>query len=132
MSNLTVTKTFTISASPDVMRRFERFLAFFHYNGGHSGIFGMPFDGDGSDRMRIEPPPPLLVDENNYSEVGKIGGTGLELEIANDNGYSALAIDRGRNYYRTKNGKLYRKTPSGDVFVKDTNTFEWNPTDEVL
>lgn len=53
----TETRTYTITASPDVLRRFERFLALLHYNAGHSAIFGLQFDGDGRDRLTVDPPP---------------------------------------------------------------------------
>lgn len=50
-----VTKSFTITASPTVMKRFERFLALLHYNSGwgHSANFVMPLDGDGADRFKV-------------------------------------------------------------------------------
>lgn len=79
----TITKTFEITATPDVMKRFERFLALMHYNGGHSATFGMPFDGDGSDVLKTNPPP-----ENNEDRK-YIGGFGPELEIAYNNSYMA-------------------------------------------
>jgi len=44
-----VTESFKVTASPKVMERFKRFLTFLAYNDGHSGIFGLYFDGDGSD-----------------------------------------------------------------------------------
>lgn len=51
-----ITKTFTVSASPWVMKRFERLLTMMHFasSWGHTNYFGMPMDGDGSDRFGIK------------------------------------------------------------------------------
>jgi len=83
------TKTFTITASPSVHRRLERFLAFLHYNAGHSTIFGMQFDGDGQDRVVMDPPPnPALA-----LPAQRIGGAldGLEY-VGADGNYRAVPI----------------------------------------
>jgi len=74
-------KTFTIEAPPDVMRRFERFLCFLHYNGGHSGLFAMSFDGDGADFMKVDPPPPRELKE------GMRDVSGADVEIARDDSF---------------------------------------------
>lgn len=51
----TVTKTFKIEASPNVMEAFEKFMAHLQYCGGagHSANVAMSIDGDGADRFKI-------------------------------------------------------------------------------
>lgn len=106
----TVTKIFTITATPDTMKRFERFLCFFHYNGGHSGLFGMPFDGDGHERLKVDPPP----DKKN-SDHWLIANGGPELEIALDDRYQSFHLDRHRRFYTAKDGELsWQKNIDGE------------------
>lgn len=54
-SGETVTKTFKIEASPNVMAAFEKFMAHLQYCGGagHSATVAMGIDGDGADRFKI-------------------------------------------------------------------------------
>lgn len=51
-----VTKTYKITAKPEILKRVEAFIAHLQYVGniGHSGLFAMGFDGDGSDKMTVE------------------------------------------------------------------------------
>lgn len=101
----TIKKTYEIEASPDVIARFERFLALLHYNSrfGHSAYFGMPLDGDGSDTFTVD------VDLSKYiNEVDLIGGVGYNFEIALDNTYSCKKVSNPTHYYKTQNNKLYR------------------------
>jgi hypothetical protein len=106
----TITKQFAITATPSVMRRFERFLCFFHYNGGHSGIFGMPFDGDGSDRLKVYPAPERANGDHHL-----IANAGPELEIALDDCYKSFSLNRDRRFYTAKDGVLewQKNTDSG-------------------
>jgi len=90
-----VTKTYTITATPDTLHRFETFLALMHYNGGHSGCFAMPFDGDGHERLKVEPAP----NESLRGPAGKIGGTGATLEIALEGTYCGRFINFDRQGY---------------------------------
>lgn len=87
-----VTETFEITAGPLVMERFKRFLTFLAFNGGHSGIFGMYFDGDGADFLRVKP----KLDKKYTKGMHAIGGTGADVEIAGDEGYSGQFLDRDR------------------------------------
>lgn len=89
----TETKTFTITAGPALMRRIERFLALLHFNSsfGHSAIFAMPLDGDGSEKVKIEP-----IDRRLAHEVDAIGGVGYHVELARDDSYSGYMLDRAR------------------------------------
>lgn len=115
----TETKTFTITASPTLMRRIERFLALLHFNSsfGHSAIFGMALDGDGSEKVKVEP-----IDRRLASEVDCIGGVGYDIEIARDDSYSGYAVNRNResrfwtgpaaNLYL--DGEIRRTVPSRD------------------
>lgn len=50
-----ITKTFTISANPDMMLKIERFLAWLHFNTawGHSATIAIDCDGDGSDAVTV-------------------------------------------------------------------------------
>lgn len=92
------TKTYTITASPDVHRRLERFLALLHYNAGHSAIFGMQFDGDGQDRVNVDPAPDVALAQ----PAQRIGSAldGLEY-VGGDGNYRAVPIsDRVTYRYR--------------------------------
>ncbi|HND47903.1 MAG TPA: hypothetical protein PLL95_05040 [Anaerolineales bacterium] len=50
-----VTKTFTITATPQMMLKIERFLAWMHFNTawGHSATIALDCDGDGSDKVSV-------------------------------------------------------------------------------
>ena len=80
------TMVFSVQASPRILRRFHRLLALLHYSSsfGHSGIFGMPLDGDGNDEISVEPRPP------HQHEVDAVGSVGYDVELATDVGYSGL------------------------------------------
>ena len=87
-----IEKTFKITTSPEIMKRIERFFALLHWNSrfGHSGIFAMSLDGDGSEGVTVNPKP-----EHKY-EVDKIGSVGYDVEIVCDNGYHGLFKDKNR------------------------------------
>jgi len=82
-----ITKTFEISAPPEVMQRFENFLGFLHFNSGHSGLFAMSFDGDGSDTLKCNPEPKIAVKDGNKD---KNDVAGFAIEIANEDGYQGM------------------------------------------
>ena len=115
MSREEVTRTFKITTSPEVMRRFERFLAFLHWNSryGHSGIFAMSLDGDGAERFTASPAP------GHSDEVSLCGGIGHQVGIAESDGYHGGYLDRERGSdWRVrplaglyKNGKLVKAVP---------------------
>lgn len=111
----TVSKTFTFTATPEVMKRFENFLCFFHYNGGHSGMFGMCFDGDGSDKLRCNPPPTKINRDSSL-----ISHSVNELEIAYNDCYKSYALNRNRNQYKAKNGELTRIYSDGTQEIVQT------------
>ena len=113
--NERITRTFEITTSKDVMERFERFLALLHYNScfGHSGLFAMPLDGDGSDKVTISP---RLRFQH---EVDLCGGIGGDIEIAYDDCYvvrnttplrSSWTVKTGGILY--KNGEQIKAVPS--------------------
>ena len=106
-----IRKTFEITATENVMRKFERFLALMHFNGGHSAAFGMAFDGDGWDRLQVKPSGGL---EKYKKDASKIGGCGPGFEIAHDGSYWATFGDHKRNRYRVSDGKICRYKPSGE------------------
>lgn len=94
MTDKSVTKTFTVTASDFiVMHRFERLLAMLHFNSnfGHSSIFGIPLDADGSDKIRV-----AEIDKNLGRQVGLLAGIGYDVELAGDGNYSGKFIDRQR------------------------------------
>lgn len=113
----TITKIFTITATPDTMLRFERFMAFFHFNGGHSGLFGMCFDGDGHERFKCDPPPDKCKDH-------WIINTGQELEIAGDTDYKSYSLDRDKHHYVAKDGVLTRIYPNGEEEIRRVVSLE--------
>jgi hypothetical protein len=117
-----ITKTFTITATEDVMNRFEKFLGFFHYNGGHSNIFGMYFDGDGSDFMRVSPEPNRGKIVDGYSDLSRISGFGADLEVARENCYDAFLINND-HWYRIENGKKIKY--SGNKKYIQNEKREW-------
>ena len=86
-----ITRTFEITTSIEVMKRLERFLALLHFNSnfGHSGIFAMPLDGDGSDKVSVKGMERALC-----HEVDLIGGVGYDIEIAYNTTYSGADIDK--------------------------------------
>ena len=88
-----ITKTFTVTASPNLINRLERFLALLHYNSsfGHSNLFAMHLDGDGSEKIVIKDIGKFLA-----YEVDAIGGVGYDVEIANTLTYSGKFLDRKR------------------------------------
>ena len=101
----TIKKTFEVETSPSVMRRFERFLALLHHNSnfGHSGTFAMPLDGDGSDKVKITPTPEFA------REVDLAGGIGYDIEIAYDDSFSGVDINRQTHDYTVKpSASLYK------------------------
>jgi len=77
MSN-TYEKTYTIRSTKEVFHKFETFLSFMHFNGGHTGLFAMPFDGDGHEWLTVDPAP----DESLRDVVHKVSGVGAGVEIA--------------------------------------------------
>jgi len=87
--------TFKVTVPAHLRSRFERFFALLHYNGGHSGIFGVFFDGDGNDSCHVTPAPP-----GSYAkQVGRIGGAGPAIELAWDNNYQAVYPDWDKGHY---------------------------------
>ena len=58
-----------------------------HYNAGHSSTFGLSFDGDGADRLTVDPAP----DRSLRTEVHNVCG---DVEVAGDDGYYTKTIKR--------------------------------------
>lgn len=71
-------KTYTIRGTKGALHKLETFFAFMHYNGGHTGLFAMPFDGDGHERLTIDPAP----DESLRKPAQATAGVGAGVEIA--------------------------------------------------
>lgn len=92
------TKTFTIVTSPEVMERIERLFALLHFNSnyGHSGIFAIPLDCDGTDKIVIEE----MKDKKHLAyEVDAISSVGYDVEVARNANYGGYFIDRSRPSY---------------------------------
>lgn len=116
------TRTFTITTSSRVMRRFERFLALLHFNSsfGHSALFGMALDGDGSEKVEV-----AEVDRTLCHEVDAIGGVGYGVEIACEDRYSGRFIEKSdtrSKYYTGSAANLYK---DGEI-IKTIPTKDWN------
>lgn len=110
-----VKKTFEIETSPAVMERIERFLALLHHssNFGHSGLFAMPLDGDGADKVTVTPKPGFA------HEVDLCGGIGGDVEIAQNGCYTVKKTANMGSYWVVKpaaalykNGDLHKTVPS--------------------
>lgn len=107
------TKTYAITASPEVHRRLERFLALLHYNAGHSGVFGMHFDGDGRDRLVVDPPP----DPDLRLPAQRIGGVTEGIEYAMGGKYYAAKLETEMWCYdeaEASGGVISRRTSYGN------------------
>lgn len=89
-----VKKTFTIEATEDTMQKFLRFLAFMHFNGGHSGLFAMSFDGDGHEILKVKGG---LPDKLRFGN--RISNSGATVEIAGRNGTQGWFVNYGRHHY---------------------------------
>ena len=84
-------KTFEVKTNSEfLMERFERFLALLHHNSnfGHSGLFAMPLDSDGDEKINILPEPKF------QNEVDLCGGIIGEIEIARENGFTVKKIQK--------------------------------------
>lgn len=108
-----IERTLTIRATPETWKKLERFLALFHYNCGHSGLFAMSFDGDGPERLVVDPAPP----EELRVDVDRIGGCG-DVEIAGETAYYARSLDRSRMEYRVRDGAIHRIRPGSDTWER--------------
>lgn len=108
-----VTKTFTITTDEAIMKRFEKFLCFFHYNGGHSGLFAMEFDGDGSDRFKVSPAP----DKGNR-DWSRIGDAGQSVEIAGTVACYSRPIDYNKHFYKVKDNELIKIDKDGKTEIR--------------
>lgn len=109
------THNYTIEMSPEVKKIFDHFLALLHYNSnwGHSAIFGMFLDGDGSAVFEVKKG--LNEDPSIRKGVNEIGGSGAHMEIAQSDGFMGEFFDRSHSTYSIKDGdKLVRIEP--DIF----------------
>lgn len=108
----TITKQFTITATVDAMVRFEHFMCFLHYNGGHSGLFGMCFDGDGHERFKCDPPPDRIGSAHHHINCGQ------ELELARERCFESFALDRSKHHYVADGKQLVKVMPDGTEEVR--------------
>lgn len=115
-----IKKTFEITATPEVMARFERLLALMHYSAlwGHSATFAMAVDGDGADRFSVDPKP----EEELRKQIGLITGVGGSLEIAMTEGYTAKNTESLKSKWYVDAEGLYKdnalyKSINGDKVI---------------
>lgn len=109
-------KTYDIETSPMMHERIERFFAMLHHNSrsGHSGLFAMPLDGDGPEKVSISPVPRF-----NY-EAELIGGVGYHVEIAYDKSYGGWFAD-------TKKASPWHTGPAANLY-KDSEIVSTVPS----
>lgn len=71
-----------LSGSKECVRRVQRLLACIEYNGGvgHSGTFGIAWDGDGADKIRIDGLP-KDIDHKQFEAQSNYGG---EVEVVGE------------------------------------------------
>jgi hypothetical protein len=97
------TKTFTITAPDDTMEKLEAFFSMLHYNGGHSGIFGMSFDGDGHESAKFDPEPA------KFAAGGEISGVGTDAEIVTSkSACTGYMFEKDRKYVARGDEKAER------------------------
>jgi hypothetical protein len=110
-----VTKTFTITAHEDSMAKLEAFFAMLHFNGGHSSIFGIEFDGDGHDTAKFDPEPP------KFPAGGKMASVGVDAEIAmGKNMCIGYMFENDRRYESRGDGEAKRQVyKDGEGWVED-------------
>lgn len=94
-----VTKTYTMTGSPEAVARVERLLAMIWLNGmwGHSGLFGITWDGDGADHLDIQG-----IDANDHKDaVNKPSGFSNSVEYVGEGGRMYIGYvknDEGHHY----------------------------------
>ena len=84
----------SLSGSPEAVERVKGLLALLHLSSawGHSGIFGMPLDGDGPERLEVRG-----LDMGRYRRGAEhVTGVGYGLETSQDGGFSGWFLDRDR------------------------------------
>ena len=104
------TRIYAVSASEEVLERFERFLAMLNYNSmwGHSGTFCMPLDGDGSESFIVDMPNDRQFSGVLRKEVELCSSIGGDFEIANTKSFTVKnSKDLGSSWV-VKDGKLYK------------------------
>ena len=100
-----VEKIYRITAPENVHHRLNAFLAFMHYNGGHTGTFAMSFDGDGNESLKVDPPPPREFARKMHQRYD----AGQAVEWANQDGnYYSIPEDRNKPYYVSNNKGLWK------------------------
>jgi len=111
-----ITKRYTITAHPETLQKFEQFMAFLHYNGGHTGTFGMSFDGDGHEHFQVSPAPPEEY-SHGVGEASQVGGD-FETAITDDSGEVCVIVDfqDRSHWYKIEPGEKARKVTYEEVY----------------
>jgi hypothetical protein len=104
-----VSVNLTIEGGAECVDRLLSLIGMLQYNGnvGHSGIFAIPWDGDGADRIKVKGDLPNYVDA--WSEASSYGG------------YAEMVGNNGSTYIISGNGiKQKHVYPlSGKVHVEE-------------
>jgi len=79
-----IVKKYKITFRGDAKDLFDRFLALPHYNKKFSGIYAMPFDGDGADSIQVSSP--KLKSSKGIYEIA----AGGDVELATIDGYKCI------------------------------------------
>jgi hypothetical protein len=109
----------SLTGTPDTLRKIQAFLALMHFNQGHSGTFGIHFDGDGHERLTVDPAP----HDSLKPLVDVMGGIGIGPEIAGEGSYSCeTRYDSGKRVRYIADKQGLRKITSRDG-QEDETTF---------
>lgn len=128
-----VTKTFTITAVPSVMKKIERLMTMIHFSGssGHSGVLAIQLDGDGKDHVSV-----AEVDRDMILCADAIASIGYDVEMATDYGFSGLWIGDRKSSYDViqvaailKNGGMINIKPS-NILKKQNEELDGEERDE--
>lgn len=109
----------TLSGSKECVRRVQRLLACIEYNGGvgHSGTFGITWDGDGSDHIRIDGLP-KDIDRKQFEAQSNYGG---EVEVVGE-GESCYVLNSSKdpNHPYLKSRRVWPAEET--AFVEESKT----------
>jgi hypothetical protein len=109
----------TLSGSKECVRRVQRLLACIEYNGGvgHSGTFGITWDGDGADRIRIDGLP-KDIDRKQFEAQSNYGGA---VEVVGE-GETCFVLDNSTdpNYPYLKSRRVWPAEET--AFVEEAKT----------
>lgn len=104
-----VERTFVVKGSKDVVDRIAAFLGMLQFNGniGHSGMFALGWDGDGSDKAQISGiEEDIKRFQKGYSECASYGGDVEYMGALGSFGVMRVDSDRTKLLWTLKDGKV--------------------------